>query len=79
MDGIQEFVQDDELQIGEEGSTDRSLSAYLQTISLMTDADQKEENPDNVTLMSVHSARDLNSDQYLLLAWKKIYFRVIWH
>jgi DNA helicase-2/ATP-dependent DNA helicase PcrA len=59
LDGIQEFVQDDELQIGEEGSTDRSLSAYLQTISLMTDADQKEENPDNVTLMSVHSAKGL--------------------
>ncbi|MFZ1560150.1 MAG: UvrD-helicase domain-containing protein, partial [Saprospiraceae bacterium] len=43
LDGIQEFVQDDEIQTGEEGSTDRSLSAYLQTISLMTDADQKEE------------------------------------
>lgn len=59
LDGIQEFVQDDEIQTGEEGSTDRSLSAYLQTISLMTDADQKEENPDNVTLMSVHSAKGL--------------------
>lgn len=59
LDGIQEFVQDDELEIGEEGSTDRSLSAYLQTISLMTDADTKDENPDNVTLMSVHSAKGL--------------------
>jgi len=59
LDGIQEFVQDDELEAGEEGSTDRSLSAYLQTISLMTDQDQKEENPDNVTLMSVHSAKGL--------------------
>ncbi len=59
LDGMQEFVQDDEIQVGEEGSTDRSLSAYLQTISLMTDADQKDENPDNVTLMSVHSAKGL--------------------
>ena len=59
LDGIQEFVQEDELQTGEEGSDDRSLSAYLQTISLMTDADQKEENPDNVTMMSVHSAKGL--------------------
>ncbi len=59
LDGIQEFVQDDEIQTGEEGSSDRSLSAYLQTISLMTDADQKDENPDNVTLMSVHSAKGL--------------------
>lgn len=59
LDGIQEFVQDDELEVGEEASIDRSLSAYLQTISLMTDQDQKEENPDNVTLMSVHSAKGL--------------------
>ena len=59
LDGIQEFVQDDELEIGETVSTDRSLSAYLQTISLMTDADEKEENNDHVTLMSVHSAKGL--------------------
>jgi DNA helicase II / ATP-dependent DNA helicase PcrA len=37
--------------------TDKSLSMFLQTISLMTDADEKEENPDTVTLMSVHSAK----------------------
>lgn len=59
LDGIQEFVQDDELEIGETASTDRSLSAYLQTISLMTDADETEENNDHVTLMSVHSAKGL--------------------
>ncbi|MFZ1750551.1 MAG: 3'-5' exonuclease, partial [Saprospiraceae bacterium] len=59
LDGIQEFVQDDELQEGEELETDKSLTTYLQTISLMTDADAKEENPDNVTLMSVHSAKGL--------------------
>lgn len=59
LDGIQEFVQDDELEIGETASTDRSLSAYLQTISLMTDADEAEENNDHVTLMSVHSAKGL--------------------
>jgi len=59
LDGIQEFVQDDEVQIGETGSTDRSLSAFLQTISLMTDADEKSEINDHVTLMSVHSAKGL--------------------
>jgi DNA helicase-2/ATP-dependent DNA helicase PcrA len=59
LDGIQEFVQDDVVETGETGSTDRSLSAFLQTISLMTDADEKTENPDNVTLMSVHSAKGL--------------------
>lgn len=59
LDGIQEFVQEDVLTEGETGSEDRSLSAFLQQISLMTDADQKEENPDTVTLMSVHSAKGL--------------------
>lgn len=59
LDGIQEFVQDDELEAGETASTDRSLSAFLQTISLMTDADEKVDDQDFVTLMSVHSAKGL--------------------
>ncbi len=59
LDGIQEFVQDDEVQTGEEANTDRSLSAYIHTISLMTDADQKDENPDHVSLMSIHAAKGL--------------------
>lgn len=59
LDGIQEFVQDDVLVQGEEIANDKSLSTYLQTITLMTDADEKVENPDTVTLMSVHSAKGL--------------------
>jgi len=59
LDGIQEFVNEDVLAEGEEGNDDRSLPAFLQQISLMTDSDAKEENPDNVTLMSVHSAKGL--------------------
>ncbi|KXK37131.1 MAG: UvrD-helicase domain-containing protein [Saprospiraceae bacterium] len=59
LDGIQEFVQEDEVVDGEPLSTDRSLSAYLQSISLMTDADEKETDPDYVTLMSVHAAKGL--------------------
>lgn len=59
LDGIKEFVDDDELEVNQEIPTDKSLSMFLQTISLMTDADEKEENPDTVTLMSVHSAKGL--------------------
>ncbi|MBC7885582.1 MAG: UvrD-helicase domain-containing protein [Saprospiraceae bacterium] len=59
LDGIKEFVEDDEIQLNEEMDKDKSLSTFLQTISLMTDADQKEENPDTVTLMSAHSAKGL--------------------
>ncbi len=59
LDGIQEFVQDDELEHDEELPTDKSLTTYIQTVSLMTDADEKETNPDHVTLMSVHAAKGL--------------------
>ena len=59
LDGIKEFVEDDELEVNEEVTTDKSLTTYLQTISLMTDADQGEENPDTVSLMSIHAAKGL--------------------
>ncbi|MBK9255309.1 MAG: UvrD-helicase domain-containing protein [Saprospiraceae bacterium] len=59
LDGVKEFVEEDTLQEDEEATKDKSLSTFLQTISLMTDADEKEENPDTVTLMSVHSAKGL--------------------
>ncbi len=39
--------------------SDRSLSAYLQTITLLTDADEKNDRNDHITLMSVHSAKGL--------------------
>ncbi|MCB9354173.1 MAG: UvrD-helicase domain-containing protein [Lewinellaceae bacterium] len=41
------------------GDTDRSLAAYLQTITLLTDADEKPDQEDFITLMSVHSAKGL--------------------
>ncbi len=60
LDGIQEFTEDDVLDAGEDiEDQERSLSKFLQTISLMTDADKEEENPDTVTLLSVHSAKGL--------------------
>ncbi|MFN0174238.1 MAG: ATP-dependent helicase [Saprospiraceae bacterium] len=40
-------------------STESSLAAYLQTITLLTDADEKAEGTDYITLMSVHAAKGL--------------------
>jgi len=40
-------------------TNDRSLAAYLQTITLLTDADEKNDGNDHITLMSVHSAKGL--------------------
>lgn len=59
LDGIQEFAEDDEIEIDEEVQKDKSLSTYLQTISLMTDADEEKGEQDFITLMSVHSAKGL--------------------
>ena len=58
LDGIKEFVDNDELLEGDD-ITDKSMSAFLQTISLMTDADQETTDTDVVTLMSVHAAKGL--------------------
>lgn len=59
MNGVKQFVEDDELEEGEEINTDRSLAAFLQTISLMTDADVDDPDTDVVTMMSVHAAKGL--------------------
>lgn len=59
LDGIQAFVENDVVEENEAASTDRSLSAYLQNIALITDLDEADENGDYVTLMSVHSAKGL--------------------
>ncbi len=58
LDGIQEFVEDDELEPGEE-IADKSLAKYLQNIALITDMDEDKGNTDVVTLMSVHAAKGL--------------------
>ncbi len=60
LDGIQEFTEDDVLDEGEDiNKQERTLSNFLQTISLMTDQDQDTENQDTVTLLSVHAAKGL--------------------
>lgn len=57
LDGIQEYLENDEAVENETG--ERDLSAYLQTISLLTDQDEEIKNHDFVTLMSVHAAKGL--------------------
>jgi len=60
LDGIQEFVEDDVLDEGEDiNQQERTLSNFLQTISLMTDQDEESGQTDAVTLLSVHSAKGL--------------------
>ena len=57
LDGIKEFVEDDEFD--ESAAADKSLHSYIQNVALLTDQDQESEQRDYVTLMSVHSAKGL--------------------
>ncbi|NUO00749.1 MAG: UvrD-helicase domain-containing protein [Saprospiraceae bacterium] len=61
LDGIKSFVEEDTISVLDaEGNSDRSLTAYLQNIALLTDQDENSaEGGDFVTLMSVHAAKGL--------------------
>lgn len=56
LNSIKEFTETPD----EEGELqDKSLGSYLQQISLLTDADAEEEDPDTVKLMTIHAAKGL--------------------
>lgn len=59
LDGIKEFVERDVLEEGENVIVEKTLSAFLQTISLMTDSDTEEGDRDVVSMMSIHAAKGL--------------------
>ncbi|MBC7920779.1 MAG: UvrD-helicase domain-containing protein [Ferruginibacter sp.] len=54
LNAIKEYVDNPE-------NPDKGLSAFLQTVSLLTNADEdeKDQDPDKVTLMTIHSAKGL--------------------
>jgi DNA helicase II / ATP-dependent DNA helicase PcrA len=62
LDAIAEFVNGESSAAtiaGEDAAQDKGLAAYLQTVTLLTDADNSSDDGDNITLMSVHSAKGL--------------------
>lgn len=64
LDAISEFADSQPTgvltnDVPDEMTDDRSLAAYLQTITLLTDADEKADANDHITLMSVHAAKGL--------------------
>ncbi len=74
LNGIQEFVENDEFTI-EDVPDKRDLAAFIQTISLMTDMDEKDENKnDAVILMSVHLAKGLEFDSVFVVGLEENLF-----
>ena len=59
LDGIKEFVEQDEITADEFVAYDRSLSGFLQSVALLTDLDEDTADKDYISLMSVHSAKGL--------------------
>jgi DNA helicase-2/ATP-dependent DNA helicase PcrA len=67
LDAISEFVDANALEepiaadeiTATPGAVGGTLAAYLQTITLLTDADEKNEGTDYITLMSIHAAKGL--------------------
>lgn len=58
LNSIKEFTETpSNIEDGEVG--DKSLGAYLQQIVLLTDADEKQDNPDMVSLMTIHASKGL--------------------
>lgn len=57
LNSIKEFTETPSNEYGEVG--DKSLGAYLQQITLLTDADEKDPNSDTVKLMTIHAAKGL--------------------
>jgi DNA helicase-2/ATP-dependent DNA helicase PcrA len=57
LNSIKEWTESPSNDEGEVG--DKSLGAYLQQITLLTDADEKDPNADNVKLMTIHAAKGL--------------------
>ncbi len=57
LNSVKEWVESPDNEDGEVGS--KSLGAYLQQITLLTDADDDKENADVVKLMTIHAAKGL--------------------
>jgi DNA helicase-2/ATP-dependent DNA helicase PcrA len=57
LNSIKEWTESPDNEDGEVG--DKGLGSYLQQITLLTDADEKDPNADTVKLMTIHAAKGL--------------------
>jgi DNA helicase-2/ATP-dependent DNA helicase PcrA len=68
LNSIKEYVDNKEIE-------DKSLSAFLQEIALLTSADEdKDQDPDKVTLMTIHMAKGLEFKQVYVVGMEEDLF-----
>lgn len=75
LNSIKEFVEP-EIATPEEETTERdtSLAAYLQQVSLLTDADDKNADDDTVKLMTIHAAKGLEFESVFVVGMEENLF-----
>ena len=74
LNGIRNFMDEDEVsEMGIEAD-DRSLADFIQHIALLTDQDNDNADSDRITLMSVHSAKGLEFDAIFLVGLEENLF-----
>lgn len=59
LNSIKEFVEEDEVRGDEVISTEKTLGAFLQSVTLLTGDEKDAQNVDTVKLMTIHSAKGL--------------------
>jgi len=59
LNGIREYSEAEPEAGTDEGNSIRSLDLYLQNVSLLTDADKDDGDPNKVSLMTIHAAKGL--------------------
>jgi DNA helicase-2/ATP-dependent DNA helicase PcrA len=75
LNSIKEFVASEpESTSGELAARDTSLAAYLQQVSLLTDADSETANEDTVKLMTIHSAKGLEFESVFVVGMEENLF-----
>lgn len=77
LDAISEFTDNaSKLRLDEGGNEppDASLAAYLQTVTLLTDADLASDSPDYITLMSAHAAKGLEFRSVFITGMEEMLF-----
>ena len=67
LNGIKNFVADPDVE-------DKSLSSYLQSIALHTTLDQDDQNPDRISLMTIHNAKGLEFSQVFIVGLEENLF-----
>ncbi|MFN0276144.1 MAG: ATP-dependent helicase [Chitinophagales bacterium] len=75
LNSIKEFVDPEIPTVVEETvDKDTSLAAYLQQVSLLTDADDKNADDDTVKLMTIHSAKGLEFESVFVVGLEENLF-----